>query len=163
MMNVILKMKDKGQLNEQQMLWFRPNKPVEELYDCEADPWQFKNLAGDPAHTSKLAELRTACDEWIREVGDLSAEPEMQMLRTWWNGRDHAPTTEAPEVIRQGTTIKLSSATAGASIGYKFKGKDAWSVYTGPIKPNGQDSLYVIAQRIGYYKSEVRIEWIGRK
>ena len=87
----------------------------------------------------------------------------MQMLRIWWNGRDHAPKTEAPKVIRQGTTIKLSSATAGASIGYKFKEKDAWSVYTGPIKTNGQDSLYVIAQRIGYYKSEVVIDLIGRR
>jgi N-sulfoglucosamine sulfohydrolase len=163
MMKVILKMKDERKLNEQQMLWFRQTKPVEELYDCDADPLQFKNLAGDPAYEKKLEELRKAYDQWIKEVGDLSAEPEQQMVKKWWNGREEAPKTETPKVQRQGSDIKLSSATAGASIGYKFKGKDAWSVYMGPVTASGQDSLYVIAQRIGYNKSEIVSERLTQK
>ena len=91
MMNVILKMKDQSRLNQQQMLWFRPSKPVEELYDCEADPWQFKNLADDPAYANKLRGLRQVYDEWIKDVGDLSGLPETQMVKNWWNeiGRAH--------------------------------------------------------------------------
>jgi len=161
MMKVIVKMKDKGQLNEQQMLWFRPTKPVEELYDCEADTWQFKNLADDPAYANKLKELRQAYDKWIKEVGDLSALPEAQMVKNWWNGGDQAPKTEFPKILHQGASIKLSSATPGASIGYKFRAKDVWSVYTDPFKINGQDSLYVIAQRIGYVKSDMVSERLG--
>ena len=155
MMNVILKMKDERRLDEQQMFWFRPTKPGEELYDCAADPWQFKNLADDPAYAHKLKELRQAYDEWIKDVGDLSAVPEAQMVKNWWNGKDQAPKTEFPRVSHQGAIIKLSSKTPGASIGYKFSAKDAWSVYTDPVKINGQDSLYVIAQRIGYAKSDI--------
>jgi N-sulfoglucosamine sulfohydrolase len=161
MMNVILKMKDEGRLNQQQMLWFRPTKPAEELYDCAADPWQFKNLADDPEYANKLKELRQAYDEWIKDVGDLSAIPEAQMVKKWWNGEDQAPKTEFPKVLRQGGSVKLSSATPGASIGYKFRAKDPWSVYTGAVKINGQDSLYVIAQRIGYSKSDIVSKRLG--
>ena len=155
MMNVILKMKDEGRLNQQQMLWFRPTKPAEELYDCAADRWQFNNLADDPKYANKLKELRQAYDQWVKDVGDLSAIPEAQMVKNWWKGEDQAPKTEFPTVLRQGTIVKLSSPTPGASIGYKFRAKDTWSVYTGPVKVNGQDSLYVIAQRIGYSKSDI--------
>ncbi len=138
MMNVILKMKDEGRLNQQQMLWFRPSKPVEELYDCAADPWQFKNLADDPAYANKLKELRQAYDEWIKEVGDLSGIPEAEMVKNWWHGGDQAPKTEFPKVLHQGASIKLSSATPGASIGYKFRAKDAWTVYQVLLKSMGR-------------------------
>jgi N-sulfoglucosamine sulfohydrolase len=151
-------MKDYGRLNQQQMLWFRPTKPLEELYDCAADPWQFENLADDAAYANKLEELRQAYDQWIEHVGDLSALSEPQMVMNWWSGKGQAPKTELPKVVHQGERITLSSATPGASIGYKFRTKDAWSVYTGSVNINGQDSLYVIAQRIGYYKSDIVIE-----
>ena len=84
------------------------------------------------------------------------------MVKNWWNGGDQPPKTELPKVLRQGASIKLSSATPGASIGYKFRAKDVWSVYTDRFKSNGQDSLYVIAQRIGYAKSEMVSERLGR-
>ena len=155
MMPVILKMKEEGKLNEKQMLWFRQSKPVEELYDCDADPHQFNNLVNDPAYKAKLAELRKAYDQWINEVGDLSALPENEMVKRWWGGDDDAPVTAAPNIRQQGSTIKLTTATPGASIGYKFKTKDSWNVYSEPLKVSGQDSLHVISQRIGYRKSDV--------
>jgi arylsulfatase A-like enzyme len=155
MMPVILKMKDEGKLNEQQMLWFRPTKPREELYDCNMDPYQFNNLVNDPAYKTKLEELRKAFDQWINEIGDLSEVPENEMVKQWWNGKEKAPTTEKPEIFVANNTIKLTSATTGASIGFKFKWKDNWAVYTGPLKVSTQDTLYVMAQRIGYNRSEV--------
>ena len=81
--------------------------------------------------------------------------PESKMVQAWWNGKNVAPTTAVPEIKQEGTSIKLMSSTIGASIGYKFRGTDAWLVYTSPIKMQGQDSLYVVSQRIGYNKSEI--------
>lgn len=154
MMPVILAMKEQGKLNEEQMLWFRPTKPEEELFDCDADPYQFKNLAHDPKHKTKLEELRRAYDRWIADVGDMSEIPENQMLKQWWNGRDQAPLTAVPTHRRQGSSIQLTCETPGASIGYKFKKNDTWNVYHAPLKIDAQDTLYVISQRIGYARSE---------
>ncbi len=163
MMPVILKMKDAGELNEQQMIWFSQTKPAEELYDCKADPFQFHNLVNDARNKAKLEELRKAYDQWVRRTGDMGEIPEDIMVKQWWNGQDVAPTTEVPKIEKQGSSIKLSSGTAGASIGYKFRKADTWRVYTAPFKVLGQDSLYVLAQRIGYNRSEVIAEKLSQK
>ncbi|HZI23714.1 MAG TPA: sulfatase, partial [Chryseolinea sp.] len=163
MMKVILQMRDEKKLNEKQMLWFRQTKPAEELYDCVADPLQFNNLADDPAHAKTLTALRKAYDEWIRNVGDLSEITEREMVNKWWNGKTQAPKTETPLITYNGSNVTLSSRTIGASIGYKFHWKDTWSVFTTQIETQGHDSLYVVAQRIGYEKSDVGREVLKKK
>lgn len=51
-------------------------KPEEELYDLSKDPWEMKNLAGDPEYADQLAELRGDLDQWIKETNDLGAVDE---------------------------------------------------------------------------------------
>jgi arylsulfatase A-like enzyme len=41
-----------------------------ELFDLRADPQEKRNLAGEARHAAVLAELRGACDRWIRELLD---------------------------------------------------------------------------------------------
>lgn len=50
-------------------------RPAEELYDLAADPDEQRNLAADPAHAAKLAELRQAVEGWMREQGDDGSVP----------------------------------------------------------------------------------------
>lgn len=45
-------------------------RPPEELYDLEADPWEQKNLADEPAHAATLAKLRAELDAWMKAQGD---------------------------------------------------------------------------------------------
>lgn len=45
-------------------------RPAEELYDLEKDPDEQHNVATQPEHRAKLAELRTALDSWIAAQGD---------------------------------------------------------------------------------------------
>ncbi|WP_442484235.1 sulfatase family protein [Aeoliella sp. SH292] len=45
-------------------------RPAVELYDCQADPDQVKNLASDPAHAATVAELRTKLMEYLEQTGD---------------------------------------------------------------------------------------------
>jgi arylsulfatase A-like enzyme len=42
--------------------FFRP-KPVEELFDCQNDPDNVRNLAEDPAHAARLAKMRDALEK----------------------------------------------------------------------------------------------------
>lgn len=59
-----------GRLPPSQMVCFGAPRPPEELYDCEADPDELRNLALDPAHAETLAELRAALDAWQKETDD---------------------------------------------------------------------------------------------
>lgn len=76
-MAVLRKRHDAGKLNPIANAYFAPTKPVEELYDCEADPHEIRNLADDPQHVEILAELRNAHLAWVKETRDtgLVAEP----------------------------------------------------------------------------------------
>lgn len=152
----ILRLKDEGKLNEQQMYWFRQSKPVEELFDMQTDPYEFNNLAENPKYQAKLLELRAKHEEWLKKYGDLGATPEKEMLAKWWNGKDKAPITESPTINIKNSKTIISCATKGASIGYKNHWNDkVWQVYDNPIKTSKGDSLYVVAHRIGYEPSEL--------
>jgi len=49
--------------------------PEFELYDLQADPYEFKNLAGDDAHGADLERLQKALEAWRIETGDPFLDP----------------------------------------------------------------------------------------
>ncbi|MGI8603633.1 MAG: sulfatase family protein [Verrucomicrobiales bacterium] len=69
-----------GKLDPAQSAFFAARKPAEELYDTANDPFELHNLAADPNHAAKLAELRSACDEWLTETKDLGAIPVDELI-----------------------------------------------------------------------------------
>ncbi len=159
LMQELLRMRDEGTLNEIQMQWFRPAKPLEELFDTVNDPHEINNLAADPAYVAKLAELRQEHDRWIAAIDDNGMVPEHEHIaRVWPNGIQ--PVTATPRAIRQGTEIMLRTPTLGASIGYQVvkRGEepgDHWMVYTRPVTLQRGEELVAIADHIGFVPSEV--------
>ncbi len=71
-MHELRRVQAEGKLTPFQALYFEPNRPKEQLYDTQSDPWEVKDLAGDPAHAAKLAELRAECDAWLTRCGPLA-------------------------------------------------------------------------------------------
>lgn len=65
-----------GQLSGPAAQFFRETKPVEELFDTEADPHEVVNLADRPEHAETLKRLRAALERWQEEVGDSGLIPE---------------------------------------------------------------------------------------
>jgi arylsulfatase A-like enzyme len=59
-----------GKLSAPQRACFVHPRPVEELYDLDADPDELHNLAVDPAHAEVLRRMRDALEGWARETGD---------------------------------------------------------------------------------------------
>jgi len=51
-------------MTEAQQLFFRSEKPAEELYDLSTDPHEVKNLANSEKHQSELIRLRQALEQW---------------------------------------------------------------------------------------------------
>jgi arylsulfatase A-like enzyme len=70
-----LQMFQADQLNEVQSQFFRP-RPVELLFDIEADPHEVNNLADDPEHQWTLRSLRQELQRRVKHLPDLSFYPE---------------------------------------------------------------------------------------
>ncbi|MEO0448637.1 MAG: sulfatase/phosphatase domain-containing protein, partial [Verrucomicrobiota bacterium] len=56
-----------------------PSKPLEELYDTQADPHEMENLAEDPEQAERLATMRTACLQWQFDIRDIGLLPESEI------------------------------------------------------------------------------------
>jgi len=141
------------------MRWFNPSKPEEELYDCDADPHEVNNLSGDPQYADILEDLRQVHKAWMEEINDLGQLTEKELVWKMWPGGVQ-PETADPVVSENEHVLVLRSQTKGASIGYKINPEDAesrsnWTLYTKPFQISCDDSIYVIAHRIGYKPSEI--------
>jgi arylsulfatase A-like enzyme len=66
-----------GKLSDlQEQTLFSPARSAEEFYDVQADPFEVRNLAGDPRFRSTLEGLRARLDRWMAETRDCGPESE---------------------------------------------------------------------------------------
>ena len=59
---------------------FFERRPVEQLFDLEADPHEVNNLAGDPDQAKRLTDLRGRLRSKMKSINDLSFYPENRMV-----------------------------------------------------------------------------------
>lgn len=52
-------------------------RPREEFYDVETDPYELKNLAGESRHASTVADLKRRLDEFMKQQGDQGVQTEL--------------------------------------------------------------------------------------
>ncbi len=65
-----------GQLTGIQAALWENNQPIEALYDTQTDPWEIDNLASDPAHADRLANMRALLRKDMAEIRDTGLVPE---------------------------------------------------------------------------------------
>ncbi len=158
-MQELLRMRDSGELDEFQAQWFRESKAEEELFDTYQDPHELFNLAADPAYGEKLEELRTECERWIEEIGDMGFMSEREYIESIWPGMVQ-PETLDPVISMAGQQVSISCGTEGASIGYQVlsaeeEAGDVWQVYTQPVELAQDEELVAVAHRIGFKPSQL--------
>ena len=157
-MRELLQLNEQGKLNRFQAQWFREQKPLEELFDTDIDPYELQNLAQDPAYSNKLKELSDELDSWLLEIDDLGFTPENELIEHFWPGGIQ-PVTEVPSMSVIDGEIHISSATPGANIAFQVIGLDQasgsrWQVYLNPVKGIPSRRVIAIAHRIGYAPSQ---------
>jgi len=91
-----------GKLDSIQSRFLSDERPSEELYDLEKDPYELNNLAGNSAHSETLNKYSSILEEWIVATDDKGQYPENEenlklMLGIWGK---HAVNPEY-EVLRQ--------------------------------------------------------------
>jgi len=157
-MKELLRMRDEGLLNEDQMYWFRKSKAPEELYDLKKDPYELHNLAGNPAYESELLRLRKVHFDWMKEFGDPGPVSEKDLVYGLWPDGIQ-PETENPEIRKQDGMLVISCSTPGASIALQINGKGLNErhhfLYFEPIMLNPGDRVSARAYRVGYKPSEI--------
>ena len=75
-MNELRRLHEAGKLPPKAEFFFSQTKPVEELYDCNADPYEVNNLAKDPEYGNILKRMRQAHLDWVQDTRDLGLIPE---------------------------------------------------------------------------------------
>lgn len=157
-----------GQLSPEAALFFREQKPTEELYDTQADPHELHNLADDPAYAAVLEEMRGELNRWMTEIGDLALVPEptldeLKRPEGKWS-KTAAPGIQ--RVARQDgkSTLELVAGTPGSSIGWRTTGTPGpLQVVNGPLTLNDGQMLEFQAFRIGYRDSAVVRYTVGEE
>jgi arylsulfatase A-like enzyme len=160
LMQELLKGHEEGTLNEVQSLWFRPTKPVEELYDTQSDPHELINLADQLEFQPVLLELRQAHERWREETGDLGMISERELVKRMWPPDGVQPVTEPPGFSYESAEfedhlqVELACPTPGASIAYRFGDSGQWMLYSEPLLIESSCELRAKAIRIGFKPSE---------
>jgi hypothetical protein len=97
--------------------FFWEPKPVEELYDVTADPWEVKNLAGDPAHAAVLARMRSANEAHLLRIRDSGFLPEAEMAARSTNRTTY-------EVVRDDKAYPLKRIMAAGALASEGKAEN---------------------------------------
>jgi len=158
LMQEINKLNGEGKLGPDQWQFWAKHKPMEELYDTETDPFEIHNIAGDPKHIEKLAELREIQNAFYKLYGDLGELTETELVKKLWPPDGVQPTTVKPvigvETDGGQATVTLDPQTPGASLAYQINNDGRWQLYRGAIKLKKGERLTARAHRIGFKPSE---------
>jgi arylsulfatase A-like enzyme len=122
-------------LNQVQRAFFEPRQP-EGLYDLRQDPYETRNLAGDPAYREVLAEMRGVLNQWVRGMPDLSFYPEPLLRREAFDhpvrfGQAHRQEIVALSGVADLELLPFEEARAG--IGEALRSADPLMKYWGLI------------------------------
>lgn len=71
----LLRHRDLNRIDARQSRLFMVPRPSEELYDTLLDPYEFVNLAAEPAYQEILQYMRQATDEWLHRTGERPPAP----------------------------------------------------------------------------------------
>ncbi|MGB0767919.1 MAG: sulfatase family protein [Phycisphaeraceae bacterium] len=151
-------------------------RPAEEFYDSQADPWETNNLIDSPEHQERIATMRKKLNAWIKDTGDLGfVLPETKLVKEHiWPKDGKQPTTPAAtlQVINGGVaangdegpkmTFTITCDQPGASIGYRIsnnqKFNGPWKVVNQwwPMLPSDQvHYVQIQTHRIGHKPTTV--------
>lgn len=159
--NVLQTVKDLNKAHKEGKLppgmesWYE-ERPLEEFYDLDKDPYEFHNIINDPKYAKEIDRFRKALEQFRDRGNDATIIPEGTMRETMVNSDGSQKTTLKPIVTQDEINHKvyISTLTEGASIGYSFDGKE-YELYTKAFDvPVGIKKVFVKAIRYGYKESE---------
>jgi hypothetical protein len=126
------------------------SKPVEELYDTEADPWEVHNLAALPEHRATLERMRKRLQTWIVETIDLGFLPEADLRTRFGETAPYAAVRKPigqsyslPEILRTAELASSREPSVERALRNRIGDADPavrfWAVVGLGVVPGGSD------------------------
>ena len=104
----MIRLRKEDRLVDAQKNTFMQPRASEELYDVQADPFELKNLAADPAQAKRLKRFRRTLAKWQQETGD--TEPRFRTLDEFSREDGQAlPVRERPRPDKAEMTRRLET------------------------------------------------------
>ena len=120
-----------GQLAPEHRQFFERRAP-EALYDLETDPYETKNLAGDPKHAASLQDVRDRLASRVRDMPDLSLFPENHLVETAFADPvafGQARRSDAARLLEIADLSLLPFSEARAAIETALRSSKPWERY----------------------------------
>lgn len=89
---------------------FYQHRPAEELYDLEYDPYELKNMSGDPVYAKIKGRLKTELELWMQQQAD------------------QGNATELKAIERQGPNKKWALYDVNGNLSRKYVYGTGWNV-----------------------------------
>jgi len=132
-------------------LSFYEAKPVEQLYDLETDPYETRNLAGDPKFAKTLVDLRDRLQRIVKQLPDLSFYPESFLVKNAMSnpvvfGQEHRRHIE--RLVDIADLALLPYDEARSEIRAALRSPDPMQRYWGAMVCSafGQEALELVSQ-----------------
>lgn len=135
-----------------------PDRPEDEFYDLQKDPFQMNNLAEEDKYANELQRLSDALSAFLASALDYSTW-EARDLQDLYRPGGITPTAAKPSGVITGDRIVLDSATPGAVLLWRPAVKSGvntlpWRIYTGPVPAAG--GIESKAARYGFQESAIQ-------
>ena len=97
--------------------------------------------------------MRQECVDWMNTIDDKGLIKERDLIESFYPNRK-ARQTESPIIEISEKDVSLTKVTEGSRLGYKYSSEKlpskGWNHYNNPIDLKPNDTLEIIAHRIGY-------------
>ena len=146
-----------GKLSGPQLQFFQ-GKPVEQLFDTEADPHEVNNLASNPDHADVLKDLRARLASQLRALPDLSFYPESKLVSIMDDpvgfGQKHK--AEIAQMADVHDLALLPFSEVKAQIAAALKSKNVWLRYSAAMTCSeiGKDAVSLVEEAAPLLKDE---------
>ena len=105
-----------GELSPAAEHLFSLQKPVEELYDCSADPHEIRNLANEAQFAGVLKRMRKTHMQWVQDTKDLGLIPEPIIAERRQNvGSEYAILRQEDGDAYNAKLVTIAAAAAAGS------------------------------------------------
>lgn len=138
------KLYHEGKLNAVQRQFFE-RRPPEALYDLTADPYETRNLAGDPKYAEVVADMRGRLTGRLKQMADLSFYPESELAKKAFDNPVSFGQACKGEIARLINVADLSLkpfSEAQPGITQSLQSRNPWERYWGLIvcSSHGKDA-----------------------
>lgn len=104
---------DEGRLWGPAAYFMSHQKPPEELYDTQADPWELNNLADDPRYAAVRDVMRGELRRWMLDVVDLGFLPEADLRSRFGDTAPYASVRAGVDTYPLERTLETAEWAAG--------------------------------------------------